>query len=200
MTFKHQLSVGAAGESVVGAYCQSRGYIVQPVYEKFDQDRKGPRLFGGKRLYVAPDAMIIRYKGSGTPKVLYIEVKTKTYWTYHGKSGQFQTGIDYHHCQEYQAVQHDTGIPVKLLFFHTSNVARRDDVAKWGCPDMIEDGSGLFLGDLSGIARTDNIPRGHAIKGMAYWNKTSLKRIATMQELKQAAVQFNLSWPYRETA
>jgi hypothetical protein len=196
MTFKHQLSVGAAGESIVAAYFQSLGWTIQPVYEKFEQDHKGPRIFGQRRKYVAPDAMLIRYDGTGRPRAGYIEVKTKAYWTYHGKSGKFQTGIDKHHCQEYEAVQRDTGIPVTLVFFHTSEQARFEDVKKWACPSIVDDGTGLFLSELSQIARTDDIARGHASKGMAYWNKTDLRRVAAMDQLKRAALQFNVRWPY----
>ena len=193
--FDSALKRGAAGESVVAAYFQERGYIIQPAYEKLELDFKGPRAFGPDRPYVAPDLFALIVK-AGEPHAMYIEVKTKTHFTYYGKKRQFETGIDVRLYEHYLALSSAVALPVYLFFLHTTNNAWPLDVEKYQAPPYVA--GGLFYGridELDRIKRRGEMMQRGAVRHMMYWARSDLTHVASLQTLSDIAARWDLPWP-----
>lgn len=174
MTFAQSLQFGKTGESAIAWYMKARGNHILPVYEKQVNDYKGPAIYlsdGG--FLVAPDMLLLG------KKTMWIEAKHKTAFTWHRISQKWTTGIDLHHFNDYLKVAEKSNWPVWLLFLHENGTAK-------DTPEGMVSPTGLFGNDLSVLkARINHTHQNHGKHGMVYWAVDSLKRIATLEELKQ---------------
>jgi hypothetical protein len=174
MSFQEALQVGKTGESLIAKYLLRLGYSVLPAYEKADDDHKGPVLFSSSGAsLVAPD--MLAFKGR---QVLWIEAKNKTSFTWYRKTGEWVTGINLHHYQQYLTIQNDRPEwPIWLLFLHM------DGIAKDTPPGKISP-TGLFGNALSWLRNTEHHRYlNHGTSGMVYWNIDDLKFLAPLLDL-----------------
>lgn len=180
MSFASKLSFGQVAESLISNWILSRNGYVLPVYETEIDNGKGPRLFTPDGELVAPDLLVV----SRTKKVLWIEAKHKTVFTWHRISNQWTTGIDLHHYEQYKQVAIQVGWPVWLLFFHRNATPDHRDI-KNGCPS--ECPVGLFGNTIDVLSECENHRHSnHGTSGMVYWNHGSLKWIATKEQVENS--------------
>lgn len=182
---------GDVGESLIAQWFMSRGHSVLPVYQLEKQTGKGPQLFCCDRSLVAPDMVLF-----AADKVVWVEAKHKTVFTWHRKTERWTTGIDLRHYKEYIEVMKRTTHPVWLMFFHSSKQPSANDL-RHGCPT--ECPTGLFGKPLSILIEEENHRSpcldysrsgctGHGRTGMVYWAHESLQLLATKQEVHAAAL------------
>jgi hypothetical protein len=194
---KPEFKRGIAGESVAAAWLQEKGYHLQPAYETLGLDFKGPRIFGPDRPFVAPDLWCV-IRRAGQTAGLYAEVKTKTHFTWYGKGARFETGIDERHYLDYLALQEAVGLPVHMVFLHTTNQAWGEDVRRWAAPEIV--GGGLFWGRLDALqpyTRSALMQQRGAEKPMVYWPRDALRRSLTLEQVVELARRNGLPWPPR---
>ena len=168
---------GKIGESDIAFWLRARGNSVLPIYEKEIDDSKGPRLFGPNGEHVAPDMLIL-------PAIRWVEAKHKSVFTWHQITRQWVTGIDQNHYRGYQETEHESSIPVWLLFLHKSNQPDSRDVEA-DCPP--ECPTGLFGGSLSYLMQHENHRSPNwGRHGMVYWAVTTLQFLASIDEVENA--------------
>lgn len=178
--FAETLDFGQIGEGEISRWLQSRGHMVFPAYEKQLDTGKGPQLFAASGDLVLPD--LLAFKGQN---IQWVEAKRKTCFTWFRKTGKWTTGIDLRHYEEYKEVSARTSLPVWLMFWHPESQPSQNDL-NWGCPP--ECPSGLFGNDLDILARTESHRSDrHGRSGMVYWARESLREIATVEEMREAA-------------
>lgn len=176
--FSENLAFGQVGESAIARWCKSRGHCVLPVYEKEIDSGKGPRLFAPSGQIVAPDMMVIPQFGD----VVWIEAKHKTVFSWHRISRRWVTGIDLHHYQQYQEVEHRSARRVWMFFLHRSDTPAEIDISH-GCPPQCP--VGLFVQSLRRLMLSENHrSQRHGRSGMVYWAVESLKLQATLDEVE----------------
>lgn len=166
MTFAQTLEIGKTGESLVAQYFLRLGYSVLPVYEKTGAEHKGPVLFSKTHgSLIAPDMLVFNDRES-----LWIEVKHKSAFTWHRLAGEWVTGIDLHHYQQYLLVQKERPEwPIWLLFLQRSGLAKDTPAGK--IPP-----SGLFGNTLSYLsAHEHHRHANHGTSGMVYWGIDALR-------------------------
>jgi hypothetical protein len=169
-TFAENLEYGQAAESSIGKWMRGKGWCVIPVYECLRDTGKGPQLFGPDFSLIAPDMLIFR--GSDA---IWIEAKHKTAFTMHRVTGRWVTGIDMKHYEDYCRVDDLSPWPVWLLFLHRGGQAK-DSPAN--------SPSGLFGNNLSILRKTENHRHdNHGRFGMVYWAISSLKLIASLEQV-----------------
>jgi len=151
-----------------------------PIYEKEIDTGKGPRFFVPDGLeFVAPDMFVL-------PKMLWVEAKHKTVFSWHRISENWCTGIDINHYDEYKKVQEISGRPVWLFFLHRARKPDSRDL-KHGCPP--ECPAGLFLGGLDYLSRNENHRHTNwGRHGMVYWNVGTLRLVASLAELESIGI------------
>ncbi|MCG8351023.1 MAG: hypothetical protein MI924_24910 [Chloroflexales bacterium] len=175
-TFARQLAFGQLVETQVAMWLRrARGWSILPVYEKEIDTGKGPRFFGPQTQIIAPDMLVMR----GTD-VRWIEAKRKTVFTWHRISQQWTTGIDLRHYQDYCRLAAATPWDIWLLFLHTSSQPNPRDLSH--CPPLCP--TGLFGETLTFLRSHENHRHGNwGPRGMVYWAHTSLRKIATLDEV-----------------
>ncbi len=157
-----------------------RGFSILPIYEKEIDDGKGPRFFTPTGELVAPD--ILAMKGD---MVRWVEAKHKTVFTWWRIGGCWETGIDLHHYEHYCQIADSLPWNIWLLFLHEQTEDGKHDFDlnshPWPCP------TGLFAGDIRYLRQNES-HRDHrwGNHGMVYWRHDTLKRIATLEEVKAA--------------
>lgn len=169
MNFDDALYYGKIGESLIGNWLRKRGNWVLPVYEKQDDDKKGPRLFLPEGELIAPDMLVLG------DTVLWMEAKHKTAFSWHRRTERWVTGIDMDYYQDYLRIHDESPFPVWLMFVQKGGHAKDS-------PEQSP--SGLYGNSLSVLRerishRSDNYGHG----GMIYWAETTLKKFATLEEL-----------------
>ena len=178
--FGRQLQFGKVGESVISRWLQARGHLVFPAYEKEVGTGKGPQLFAASGDLVLPDMLAFRGE-----RILWVEAKHKTCFTWHRLTKRWVTGIDLRHYCEYQEVAARTGLPVFLMFWHPRAVPDPRDIAH-GCPP--ECLTGLFGRNLAVLDECENHRSDrHGPTGMVYWTAQSLHLVARPQDVMEAA-------------
>ena len=176
--FEGNLAFGRAGESAIARWARYRNNCVLPVYEKEIQEGKGPRLFGPNGEHIAPDMLVL-------PIMEWIEAKHKNVFTWHRITGRWVTGIDLNHWNGYQDTQRESGRRVWMLFLHRCSQPDFRDI-KQGCPP--ECPTGLFGGSLDYLKRNENHRHDNwGRHGMVYWAVDVLKKLATLEEVNEAA-------------
>jgi hypothetical protein len=170
--FQLNLAFGQMGESRIARWLMSQGYSVLPVYDAQYETGKGPRVFTASGDIVAPDMMV--WKGGS---IRWIEAKQKTVATWYRRGAAWQTGIDSRHFDHYCKLRDTSPVPVWLMFLHTQDRhPGRDE--PWPCP------TGLFGNDLSILEpKARFAPQHH--NGMVYWDISSLRRMATLDEVPE---------------
>jgi len=175
MSFSDKLEFGQVAEGAISMWLQSRGHSVLPVYEKVIDTGKGPQLFTGGEGLVAPDLLVM--KGG---KVLWIEAKHKTGFTFWRIGQRFETGIDLRHYRDYMDVRRETQFPVWLLFLHRGGQAK----------DSPPSPAGLYGNDLDILkAKESHRDSRHGKSGMVYWSREcdggALRLIADYDDVAQ---------------
>lgn len=169
MSFEQSLAFGKAAETQIARFLLGRGFNILPVYEKTDDEKKGPQLYTPAGSFIAPDLFVFR-----GADVFWVEAKHKTAFSWHRATARWVTGIDRKHFREYNEVMRLTGWPVWLFFLHLGGTAKDSP-----------DGSpcGLFGNDLSYLV--DHINHEHenwGKSGMVYWAHAHLKLIACLRD------------------
>lgn len=176
MSFADQLQYGQAGESAIAKWLRKNGATVLPVYEKIMDTGKGPQLFTPSRKLIAPD--MLTYFDD---EVIWIEAKHKTAFSWYRISGQWTTGIDLRHYEDYCTVDDESPWRVWLLFLHRGGQAK-DSPAN--------SPAGLFGNALSTLRKCENHRSPNwGRSGMVYWAKESLRHLATLEQVEAAAAQ-----------
>lgn len=174
MSFHESLVMGQAGESAIAGWLKRKGFAVMPVYEKIMDTGKGPQLFMAETELIAPDLFVFH---PDNKKVLWIEAKHKTAFTWHRITGRWTTGIDLRHYRDYCRVADLSPWPVWLMFLHQGGQAKDSP------PDSP---SGLFGNTLDYLK--DNVNHTHANwgpSGMVYWAVGNLRQLATLEDVVQ---------------
>ena len=167
MNFAQTLEIGKTGESLVAQYFLRLGYSVLPVYEKAGAEHKGPVLFSAASgPLIAPDMLVFNNK-----ETLWIEVKHKSAFTWHRVTGEWVTGIDLHHYQQYLLVQKNRPEwQVWLLFLHENGLAKDTPAGKVP-PFGLFGNHILYLSDHEHHRHAN-----HGTGGMVYWSLDALRR------------------------
>ena len=174
MNFQANLETGKTGESLIARYLLRFGYSVLPTYETADAGHKGPVLYSAiSGALVAPD--MLAFKGR---QVLWIEAKHKASFTWHRKTGEWVTGIDLHHYQQYLTIQNERPEwPVWLLFLHRDGIAKDTPAGKISP-------TGLFGNPLSYLMRNEHHRHAdYGTGGMVYWGIDALKFLAPLADI-----------------
>ena len=177
--FASSLRFGKIGESTIAEWFKKKGYSALPVYEKQTDEGKGPQLYTPLEALIAPDILVFN-KSRG---VFWIEAKHKTAFTYHRKTGEWNTGIDQRHYDDYLQVAQVSPWPIWLLFLHEAGRAKDTPPGKISPTGLF--GQELLWLDAHIHHRHGNWGNG----GMVYWTNTALKKIATLKEVKEAIAQ-----------
>lgn len=167
MSFAETLACGLIGESEIAQWLIARHWTVLPAYEVELASGKGLRLYTVEGPVIAPDMLVFN-----SQKVLWVECKTKSAFTWYRQTGTFQTGIDLHHWKEYQRVQRLTPFDIWILFLHRTGQAAKDTPTGKISP------SGLFGNTIDAlIDKVDHASDRHGSHGMVYWNESALRKI-----------------------
>lgn len=170
MSFEESLEYGFAGESNIAEWLKSRGYSILPVYEKIFDTGKGPQLYTPEDDLIAPDLLV--YRGE---RVLWIEAKHKTAFSWHRLTRRWVTGIDLRHYRDYCRVDEVAPWPVWLLFLHEGGQAKDSP------PNSP---AGLFGNTLARLREHENHRHDNwGAGGMVYWNIDDLRLMAELPEV-----------------
>lgn len=166
--FSACLSFGVIGEGEISKWLRSVGFNVLPAYEKEIDNGKGPRLFTASfGELITPDMLVF-----GNDKIIWVEAKTKTAFTWYRISQKWQDGIDEHHWNQYCEVSKISNWPVWIFFLH-----RPGGVAKDTPPER-EPPTGLYGNELSILeTKIDHKSDKWGSSGMVYWNIDALRKI-----------------------
>jgi hypothetical protein len=175
MSFESKLEAGLFGEDLISKWLIRRGNQVLPAYQIQENHGKGPRLFGQYGQLICPDLLV--FKGE---RVLWIEAKSKSAFTWHRISGTWQTGIDRRHWRDYLEVERVTPFPVWLMFLHAPGNSAKDTPDGMQCP------SGLYGNSIIELESTvHHEHENHGPSGMVYWCEASLKKLATWESVSE---------------
>lgn len=173
-------SFGRFGENVVARWLRARGNAILPIRDIDMRDVwKGPRMTGPEGVELVTTDWLVT--NTANRKMVYIEVKNKTAFTWHRISNEWVTGIDQRYLDHYLIVRGQSSIELWLLFLHLSEKPSRMDL-NHGCPDQCP--TGLFGQEISLLA--DAVHHTHANwgkGGMVYWGASALRRLATLADL-----------------
>lgn len=126
----------------------------------------------GEGNLIVPDMLVFK-----TNKVLWVEAKRKSAFSWHRQTGRWTTGIDLVHYDDYLKVAIRSPWPVWLMFLQC------DGRAKDTPPDK-ESPTGLYCGTLRWLRANENHRSGKWGKGgMVYWADTTLTKLAELEEL-----------------
>lgn len=167
MSFEQTLKTGLIGEGEIARMLIDRGYSVLPAYQIEQSHGKGPRLFTAEGQLISPDMLVFSAK-----KVIWVEAKTKSAFTWHRVSQTWQTGIDRKHWLHYVEVDSRTPWPVWVLFLHRNGCLAKDT------PEGMISPSGLFGNSIKMLRNSiHHEHENHGPSGMVYWTLDTLKKI-----------------------
>lgn len=171
--FDEQMADAKKYEKAMAQWFRKNGFTIFPACDYLPEN-KGPRVLSSNRSTVSPDLLV--WKGKDA---LWMEIKSKSSFTWHRRTGCWQTGIDWKYYVEYKSVHKDSPWPVHLVFLQLGK-PRHDDRGRL-------QPSGLYYNSLDvlgepGIGRTYNPgQRG----GMIYWKIDHLIKLAELHEVLQ---------------
>jgi hypothetical protein len=116
ITKRPEFARGRAGEQVVAAWLQERGWYVIPSYDYCGEDgNKAPKLMGLRTSYPVPDLDVAR---NGVRR--WVEVKTKTAASLFRKTNSLDHGIEHRLYESYLRVAAETGTECWIAVYETS--------------------------------------------------------------------------------
>lgn len=167
-TFSSRLQDGLLGEGKISKWLIGRGFNVLPAYEIEQSSGKGPRLFTGNGNLICPDLLCFK-----VGKVVWIEAKSKSAFTWYRKTKTWQTGIDRKHWNHYQEVAKQSPWDVWLLFLHRPGALAKDT------PDGMESPTGLYGNSIQKLIHCiDHEHENWGPSGMVYWSIENLLLLA----------------------
>jgi len=189
-SFNDYYAEGRIGEGQIAQWARRLIYDMHlTAYEIEIPSGKGPRLLLNGYELIAPDFYAIRINGA-TVLCKWIEAKHKTRFTWHFMSGNWQTGIDRRHYEDYLKVREVTQTLVYIMFLHRSNVPSNKDLANGSplvCPTGLYCRTSDYLKDHE--HHRDKYERDGREYPMVYWNEQDLgKPIATIEEVDAVSV------------
>jgi len=170
VNFAETLEHGQAGETFIACWLKKHGYSILPIYEKIFDTGKGPQIYTPTCELIAPDLLV--YRGD---KVLWVEAKRKTAFSWHRATECWVTGIDLRHYHDYCTVADSAPWPVWLLFLHEGGQAKDSPASS---------PAGLFGNTLDYLRQHENHRHesgGHA--GMVYWSIDHLRLMAELADV-----------------
>lgn len=168
--------LGNRTENAIGRWLRNKGYAILTVHEIQHDDNRGPRFFTSLGDLVAPDILCFTSKHT-----IWIECKHKSVFTWHRKTGSWNTGIDLHHYRDYKKVAAASHLPVWLLFLHCRARPDNDDLRR-GCPARCP--TGLFGNGIKVLQNHEHHSHpNHGRHGMVYWAPENLKKMAELWEV-----------------
>lgn len=178
--FKRSLDAGLLAEGAIAEWLRARGNTVIPAYQIEHNDHKGPQVYTPTEELISPDLLV--WKNGET---CWVEAKSKSAFTWHRKSGTWNTGIDLHHYEQYRKVlEHFDGWDVWLFFLHASSQPSDIDLLHPSCPSRCP--VGLFGNSLQGLTETEHHRDSRwGTGGMVYWERESLKLLAHIDEMRR---------------
>lgn len=178
--FQQSLNRGLAVESVVARFLRAQGFTIVPAYEKQQGSGKGPQVFTPEGELVAPDLQIMR-----DGKLMWVEVKDKSVFTWHRLSKRWMTGIDKRHHGDYCKIADIYQCHAYVFFFHQNPMPSASDLGH-GCPTQCP--TGLFRVDLN--VAPEHVSDKWGSGGMVYWTTGTdgkLKRVASVESVLRSA-------------
>ena len=163
--FDESLAAGKVGESEIAGWLKSKGFNVLPVYDIEKHQYSGPAVYtadGGS--LIAPDMLVFKQS-----KIVWVEAKHKTAFSWHRITSRWVTGIDLHHYSQYQEVAKLVDWPIWLMFLH------KGGQAKDSAPNSP---AGLFAGPIDRLVVDENHRhQNHGKSGMVYWAIDKLNKL-----------------------
>ncbi len=168
--FAQTLAMGVAAEEALTAWLRRQGHVVLPIAQAIGNGN-GPRLYCPDAVITVPDLIVLGTDG----KPVWLESKAKGSFSLHRTTGDWVTGIDIRHYQNYLDVMQRTGWGVWLLFVAES--------AQYGAPR-----AGLYAARLDELQQREHhrwtSPRNQYGKGgMVYWGVDVFEYLATLDEI-----------------
>jgi hypothetical protein len=183
--FNDYLTEGRIGEGQIAQWLrQVKNEMLLPAYEIEIHSGKGPRLLLKDFELIAPDFYAIKINGT-TVLCKWIEAKQKTRFTWHRNSGgNWQTGIDLKHYEDYLKVRELTQTTVCIMFLHRGCIPSNSDL-RHGSPRYCP--TGLYCRSIDYLRAHEHHRDSYDKDGrdypMVYWNERTLERIATLEEV-----------------
>lgn len=158
---------GRLGEIAVIEFLQSLGYSIFPASESVPE-QTGPRIHeaNSNEKTVTPDLLV--WDGE---KQFWIEVKTKSSFSWNRNLRKWTTGIDTRYLEQYIKVDATTPWRVYVLFIQMG-ISRRDD------PPGKRQPRGVYSNSVRELLKSESHRFGH----MVYWTIDSLTRIADLTD------------------
>jgi hypothetical protein len=177
-TFAQQYAFGKLGESAIANWIKAQGMHIIPVYEKQDDDYKGPTLFAAEGdALILPDLLAMQPVRDGRIRLVWCEAKNKSTFTMYRKTRTWQTGIEARHFEQYLEVQRRTTIPVHLLFLQNGG---RDKETGQESPQGLYGNRLAYLVDHVDHPGTFYDEQRRRTIAMVYWNISDLRFLAPL--------------------
>lgn len=158
---------GRLGEIAVIEFLQSLGYSVFPASESVPE-QNGPRIHDANsdEKTVTPDLLV--WDGE---KQFWVEVKTKSSFSWNRNLKRWTTGFDIHYLQQYSKVDVTTPWRVHVLFIQMG-------ISRWDDPAGKKQPRGVYYSPVRDLLRSES----HRYDKMVYWTIDSLTRIADLTD------------------
>ena len=168
--FRAQLAAGLKGEDLVKAWLRHDGHLVVSDFGAM-KPYLGPRVYGPSDMIIQPDLLAI--KEEDTPPKFWVEVKSKSVFSWHRITAKWTTGVDVSKYDQYLEIINQTGWDVLIVFLHFDERSARYGDAPWPCP------TGLFWQWLDKLETQEN----HRWGNMVYWAHDTLNNDASIEGL-----------------
>lgn len=173
LKFYQNLKHGKIGEGLIANWLKSRGWHIQPVYEKEIHTGKGPQIYTASNTQlVAPDMLVF----NGLGRFKWVEAKTKSAFSWNRVLSVWVTGIDLKHYKDYLEVAKLSALPVCLMFLHLDGEAK-------DTPSGMVSPTGLYYGEITHLSKNESHRSDKWANGMVYWSCDTLKKIADLREV-----------------
>ena len=173
LQFYQNLKHGKIGEGLIANWLKSRGWHIQPVYEKEMHTGKGPQIYTASNTQlIAPEMLVFNELG----RFKWVEAKTKSAFSWNRVLGVWVTGIDLRHYKDYLEVSRLSTLPVCLMFLHLDGEAK-------DTPSGMVSPTGLYYGEITYLSKNESHRSDKWANGMVYWGCDTLKKIADLHEV-----------------
>ena len=184
--FDRSLEAGIKGEELVKAWLRCSGYTVVSDFSS-SQPFTGPRIYSPEGTIVQPDLLVTKQdtiptRTEQSMTLFWVEVKSKSVFSWHRKSETWTTGMDLRSYVHYLEVTAAMGWDMMIVFVHLDKEPSQDAknyyTDPWPCPTGIFWQWLHYLGDLESHRWGDK---------MVYWPVSAFTEdvpIKTLFELK----------------